>query len=782
MKRIYYFLSVFLLCFSCSFISFMGYMNFKATNQEISEQIFQEIARESVGKIETAMSFGKTLENYYGMHEIFESYQKQVPIMQLFVLTEEGKAEYTSYDEESVWQSAVDGAIEDTNFKNAIKQLGHEEYAACGIGDRNYILQRIENEGKTAGYFCGGYENKWLNEHLEGVKNDIIKQTLILACAAAVLFTLIFFCMEKKGAGEKWEKILSVGLVTAAVVLQSAVAIYSYQASYKSTMMDGAKNILESLNGQISDVANRGVDLSEVEGMADYLKRKVEDIPILWNVKVSEEIANAAEFTGRESSMLLVYNIDGKNLNLEAELSSKYINEKVFQIVLLLTSTLVIMVMMIIELMKLTELILYKFSEFSGKECEQSYNQISTGLRVTSFLCSTAEYICVPYAAMVIRDANASILGLSVGMTAALPLSLEGLAQMVSMLVFPKFAKKMNIKVTLVFSCIMMAVCNLLAFGATGAAGIILFRAIAGVAYAGFKQVSNYLITEGYENELQRNMNLSQDNAGLLGGVTCGAGLGAIICTAGGYNLTFAVSAGVFIVYMIVTLYVIPWRWLKEKAEKKKLLKAEGFNDGKSHSGKIVKMIFSWEMFRYVILIGIPLNIGIMLCVTLLPGICQLRDVSAIILSYCYIANGIAGIYIGPALASKAKKMFGLKRSIGGAFALTAFSIVILKLPMVMVMMILSGMILGFLDGFATPLCADEFMELKVVKETVDESTALIFNVVLSYVLVTVAPVVAELMLADTKVGISPLMIGAICYGVVAVVLMASMSGKRSGR
>jgi hypothetical protein len=81
-------------------------------------------------------------------------------------------------------------------------------------------------------------------------------------------------------------------------------------------------------------------------------------------------------------------------------------------------------------------------------------------------------------------------------------------------------------------------------------------------------------------------------------------------------------------------------------------------------------------------------------------------------------------------------------------------------------------MFLGFLDGFATPLTTDRFMSLRVVRTAVDGSTALIFSVVLSYVLLTFAPMVAELMLLPGRGDFSPMLLGAVLYVLVAVVLI----------
>jgi hypothetical protein len=87
-------------------------------------------------------------------------------------------------------------------------------------------------------------------------------------------------------------------------------------------------------------------------------------------------------------------------------------------------------------------------------------------------------------------------------------------------------------------------------------------------------------------------------------------------------------------------------------------------------------------------------------------------------------------------------------------------------------MVVITSMILGFLDGFGTPLFVSQFMDLSVVKKSVDESTALIFSVVLSYVLLTVAPVTAELLLLPGKGALSPMMIGAILYALAAALVL----------
>ncbi len=776
-KKIYEILMVCIIIFSTGFIAFMGYMNFKTTFQEITDQTYSEIANELVDKIEVSLSFGKTLENYYGMSDNFKKFQESMgDDKELFVLNTSDRILYATFSENEQKMSEVQNALSNRNVISALSGE-REQSISIKVEERNYLILGIHSGGELIGYYVVSYQDSMLNDKLVSIQKKIVTQTAVCMAGVVILYFLGMLLVGKLLLTERMkEKVIFVypiAILMCGILLQSVLSLNIYQQSYRDNMLQGAERIMENMEETITDVIDSGVNIADIDGVTEYISEKVENIPILWNIKIAREVANASEITKRDSSLLLQYELADGNLMLEAELSAKYINNKIFQIVLVLLSTLIIMIIFIIEIMKLPQLLVFRMGEKACVPCDESFVQVGNSLRLSSFLCSTAEYICVPYAAMLIRQWNESVFGLSVGMTAALPLSLEGFTQMIAMLILPKYVKKINIKAALTISTIAMALCNMGAFFANSAMMIILMRGAAGIAYAGFKQISNYLITRGYENELQRSNNLSQDNAGLLAGVTCGAGLGAIICATSGYSMTFLLSVIVFGAYLLVTLVTVPWKVLSNhKAEEDGTKEKVGMKE-------IMRMIFSAQVIKYILIVGIPLNIGILLCVTLVPGICQSNGISTVFLSYCYIANGIAGIYIGPSLVNFAKKHFGLKKSISFAFILTAVSLVILEIPPIVIMLMVSSMILGFLDGFATPLTMDEFMELPVVRNTVSESTALIFSVVLSYVLTTVGPMVAETMLIKTNFVITPLMIGAIVYGVAAFLLFGGSLKKK---
>ena len=188
----------------------------------------------------------------------------------------------------------------------------------------------------------------------------------------------------------------------------------------------------------------------------------------------------------------------------------------------------------------------------------------------------------------------------------------------------------------------------------------------------------------------------------------------------------------------------------------------------------LAKILVSREVAFFSIVIAAPLFIGTMLCMTLIPAICQEQGISAITLSYCYILNGIAGIYVGPALVSWAKKYLGSYIPVAVVFALTAAGIFVAKLPPVVIMVIITSTILGLNDGLASPLVTDSFLSLKVVTSNISESAALILYSCLASLALMAAPVVAELLLIPSEGAISPMMIGAMLYALAAVVIVVS--------
>ncbi|MBO5597876.1 MAG: MFS transporter [Oribacterium sp.] len=770
-----YLISLFLLAFfSLIFVSTMGYLNYRTTAINLEESVIAKFEKDNVDLLETAINFGKRFDNYYGMEDVLETFANQYKGPIPFVIDKDGNLLY--YLDKGETHEDTDNVrafIESKTFKRGLPELMEKEGKAISHDGWNAIFSNIHEDGEIIGYLGCIYKNKIFKERFDELKQRTVIITFVVAVTEliAIAFLVVFVkkrlnVLKNDGFTVKTiKKLGAVGAITLGIIIMSGVMILVYQSDYRSRIEVSVKASLKNLENSIQHVREQGVDLREVDGLYEYIDEKISELETIHAVRITERITEVKRTQEDSAIISFTFGADdetGTTLYLDAEISDELIAREMRNIVLVLLSSMIILSIFVFELNNVMDLSTEKISAKGNDTFSEK--QVSLALRLTGFLCSTAEYMCVPYAAMMIRDSGEALPGISLGFTAALPLTIEGLTQMIGMLTLPKVVKKYDVKKVLIVSSIAMILCNITAFAVGGALTIVICRALAGYSYAGFKQVSNYLITKGYETEKGRSDNISQDNAGLLAGATCGAGLGAILSANAGYPVTFLISGAMFIFYLLGTWYLVPWMSLEAKAgadEEEKPISMSG----------IAKMFTSLEMIFFILVIAIPLNIGVMLCVTLIPAICQINNISSIVLSYCYIANGIAGIYIGPSLVSRAKAKFGLQPCIAFAFALTSICIFILKLPPVAVMVIISSMALGFLDGFGTPMVTDRFMSLRIVQSSIDESTSLIFFVVLSYVLLTFAPMIAELMLMQTEGVLSPMLIGAIVYGVAAVLL-----------
>lgn len=775
-QRLYIILLIVIALFAVNFVSLLSFLNYRSMVIEMEEQLISRAEQETISSMEIALNFGKDFYNFYGIQEVFKNFESRFKAPYPFIITSDNNnIIYESENNKSANSGQLKRFIADNSVRRAINSIHSGEYFKAESRNHKAIFTPIKLNQKVIGYFGCLYTNQIFSDGLNSILRRIIYISLIfsvLVCACVVIFIFVIrgdTWVKKHGImNHNLERFLAVLIMQVGILLLSGLNMYNYQQDYRNKIENFVRFSLQNLGENINKIREQGVNLTRVQDLRSYIEKRVISLGILSKVRVSERISEI-NLTDESSGLITFIYETGNNrefLTIEAEISDQAIQKQKWDTLLVLMSTMIILLIFIFELNNLL-----KFFDVDSSNNNMSFSEekIALSLRFASFLCATAEYMCLPYAAMMIRESNESLFGLSVGMTAALPISIESFTQLITIMILPRLVKKFNIRVLLIFSAILMAACNISSFIIGGALTIVSCRALAGVAYAGFKQVSNFLITRGYETEGGRSNNISQDIAGLLAGITCGAGMGAILSANAGYGITFLCSSVVFICYLVMTLALIPWQALNAH---NKLI-----DDSTKKSARLkdfARIIFSREVIFFAIIICTPLYIGTMLCMTLIPAICQSEGISAVMLSYCYIANGLTGIYLGPSLVSSAKKKFGSHYPLALVFALTALGLFIVKIPPVALMVIITSMILGFLDGFGTPMVTDNFMSLNIVMNHIDESTALSFYWVLSYLLSTVAPIVAELLLIPSDSFFSPIVIGALLYLAAGILIFIS--------
>ncbi|MDO5459586.1 MAG: hypothetical protein Q4F32_08125, partial [Eubacteriales bacterium] len=78
-NRIYLISLILLAVFAVCFVSAMGFLNYRTTAIDLEEQVIARVEMDAVSGVETAIEFGKSFENYYGMDDVFRSFSEQYP-------------------------------------------------------------------------------------------------------------------------------------------------------------------------------------------------------------------------------------------------------------------------------------------------------------------------------------------------------------------------------------------------------------------------------------------------------------------------------------------------------------------------------------------------------------------------------------------------------------------------------------------------------------------------------------------------------------------------------
>ena len=105
--------------FSINFVAFMGFLNYRTSAIDLEDMVISRLEAESASGIETAIGFGKSFDNYYGMDEVFDHFSDQYAGPQPFVLSADGELLYYAGDSDEDILSFMDSR----QFANGFRKL-----------------------------------------------------------------------------------------------------------------------------------------------------------------------------------------------------------------------------------------------------------------------------------------------------------------------------------------------------------------------------------------------------------------------------------------------------------------------------------------------------------------------------------------------------------------------------------------------------------------------------------------------------------------------------------
>ena len=760
-----------------SFVSWLIYAVFSENYRDVKQQYYAVVSGNIVENIENSVKNGKQIDRFYGM-------DNELNEMLTLITTDTVKVNAAVTDTAGkILYSSVSASEEREQYYAMLNDVGVREnllfaegetakYKVVTSGSYDVMLQPIYDQSSNQ------IGTMALFYHAEDIERELLPQkqlsnTTTAICIGAVILVLIVYMAflprsltEDKSEEEMQDAVMAytykqkqnrfmflipVAIIMVGLLVQCVLSYNSYQKRYKEVMFEGAAGIASYLGDITEDLHNKGVSYDRMYGLDQYLSEKVGETPLLWSINVVKVYADTSDITGRDSeytvSSVLESADETERVRINVEVSKAYIDEKMMDMLLVFIASYAVALIMIYELLKLPDA-LFKRLSHSFRESKKTQAEIAAPvLRLGMFIAYTGMYVGIPFSGVMITQWNQSVFGLSVAFLASIPMTAELLATMLcSLLLLPLF-KRIPLKGLFTGAVLVSVSANMLCFLAGSPMELIALRFVSGMGLAGFRYAMNTIVAQSALEDGQTTANLAALNAGLLGGITCGGTLGAIIASAIGIQTAYLISAILLVMFGVIVLGLAPWRLVKENGTE--LLPAKA--NEKTHNS-VLSYLGDLSLWRYLLLVAIPMNFGLMFVVAFFPSFVSSMGLPEVVTSYGYLINGLVGIYIGPKLLNALSKTMGRSACVILALLLGAVSVFVFNVDWPLVTVLVSVALLGLFDGFGTPATSSYYVNLPVIKQMGASKGLTILSVVGSIVQ-TASPVVYSLILASGLYG-----------------------------
>jgi len=764
------------------FVWWMSSSDFEGSYREISQQYYGVIGGQVVNEVETSIKYGKELDSFYDVSSIFGKLTTLLPTHVKAVITNSrGEILYTSFDS-SVDKKDYLAVFQNPHVLAKVQNLSNEQnYTSLEQDKYEIMLLPISDKNQTVvGSFSLIYPAAAIIEELKAERMGNLKISLLVLIIA--VFILIIFLSfvpipdekdkdpkERRQRNTPWARrrqltmfIAPALIIMLGIAVQSTIMYNQYQIKYKTALSESAHGILTYVNNSIASLHQKGVPYEKMQGMSDYLTSKVKETPILWNIRVYKAIADTGEALNRANtwgiSAPLAPEVKSEKMQVEIQISQEYLDRKMLNMLLEFMATLIVSAVVIFEVMRLPDILIFRRSNQFNTSSPEQYHKITASLRILSFVAFMGMYASMPFSAILMRHWEARIFGLSTDIAAILPMTLELLAVMLFSMLFARFFSRSGQKTFIYGAGFLIILGNALCAVATGPLQLILFRGVCGIGFAGLKHVLNTVISLGTEGDERTGLNIASMNAGLLGGIMCGGSIGALITNSMGMSFTYLFTAGILFVFIIMILFTIPWKLLKQNMKNNKVKEEIGVK-GTFHA------LLNGKVLKYLIMVTLPLNLGLMFIVAFIPGYIQKMNLPVIIISYGYLFNGLAGIYLGAFLAKKMTEKLGRNLCVSVMLVMGGIGILVIAFWSAAGIILISTALMGLFDGFGSPVAMNYFIEMPEIKNKFGVINSLAFLGVIGNAIQMISPIVyGWMMQMPTVSSVNPLMIMGVVY------------------
>ena len=678
-------------------LSYLTVLNFSYENEE---RYIATCNEGITSELETSMKYGKSLESYYGIESVLKDAAEMLGNDCILCLT--GK----------------DGEILAASLETTVNM---SEY-------RELKQDILDPDGERAGSLYTYYPNSYILESLLPARNRAIAEMPVFLLFLIAVCTYLSFARNFST-----HRLINVVLIL--IIAEGVFFTFNYQGCFHRAAEKNARSVASYVASSLNDLLEKGVALEDISDLDDYLIQEAAQNPSI------QEIIIFSDEEEIKSEHYFAYDLfdSGKKLGIVFQVDEQNIRQNVMNMILTFAATIILLVIIMRESLVLSEIDETRKNGQLEARSKESYETLAKAIRYGNFLSVTFDYICLSFSALMIREWNQGIFGISPAFAAALSISICSVADILGMLSMPSIGKKIKPKRIMLISALLLLVCNAACFFTTSTLIVVLMRFFFFFFTSGVKQVRNTIISQGYTTEEQRNANLTANNNGVIGGILCGMGLGSVLAGVFGYGSTFLAAAIGNFLYLGFESRYLPWNMLAENTPHTTK------QDQRNLAVRISSLLKSPSAWKVMVLVVVPQYFLLMVIVCLIPAHIQGARMPGVVLTYSNLINGLAGLYLGERLFQLLGRRFKLTSIMGMMLLVGAIAMFILNIPVAGILFVLiSAALTGFVDGIGTPVATDLFMENRDVLAKLDETESLMLYSLIGSGVMTAAPFILE--------------------------------------
>jgi predicted MFS family arabinose efflux permease len=691
-------LAVGLLIVIMAFTGVLNHMTFVDNYNKSLVNTYSVAGNELVRKIEYALNYGKSIDNFYGMSETLQELKEIVDdVEQINIISPDGEIFY------NLQGFVTNEKIHEKLLKTSVFEQGkvNENTSYQSYKGKHHIFLKIHG---TESEHVAALEMVFTGDDFLGFNNKYIKQLAIYAAGISLiaLFLLYIIILRTRFITKDSEINRKRILIILIIVLGSVQLLYCgivynlFKNSYWDLALQSKSFVENTVAKNIENVYQKGIALKDVDGVEEYLENIKDGLPLLEKLDVIED--------GTAEEGILVESGDyQEKVLVSARISGVFIERLMFRFLLDMLTVWIISIFFMIELTLLSVILMSK--DKVRKDIRNAGRKSTYGsglIRGLIFIVNICVFMSITFVPIVMQNLYQPILGLPSNVVLGLPISAEMLGGILAIIVAGWLIDKKGWRVIFYTGALFLAIGNLFSGLSFNAVFFILSRAIAGLGVGLILMTLRSLAVSLPEKKIA----IAEFTAGSIAGLNCGAVIGGMLADRIGYNAVFCFSA-----IMVIFSFVYVYKFLAD------FTVGHRITSEISAWKKLTNFITDKSALLFLLLIFLPILAAGAFLDYCFPLFAKGHNLSQSDISRAFLLNGLCIIYLGPLLTKNITRYLGDKKGIVLSLVIVISALLVFVAFGTISAAFIAVVLLGVADSFGVATQTSYFLNLRTVQD-----------------------------------------------------------------